>query len=59
MLMKHNGNVSACAREAGLDRSNFIRLCRSIHIVPGVFRGYTSLDEEITEAKRPCTESEE
>jgi len=38
MLSKHTGNVSAAAREAALDRSNFLRLLRRHQIKSQEFR---------------------
>jgi len=37
-LNKHGGNVSAAAREAKLDRSNFLRLLRRYGLRADVFR---------------------
>lgn len=38
VLTKHNGNVTAAAREAAVDRSNFLRLLRRHHIDASGFR---------------------
>lgn len=38
LLKKHTGNVSSAAREAKLDRSNFLRLLRKHGVTAGVFR---------------------
>jgi transcriptional regulator with GAF, ATPase, and Fis domain len=37
-LIRHHGNVSSAAREAHLDRSNFLRLLRRHHIQAAEFR---------------------
>lgn len=39
MLARHGGNVSAAAREAHLDRSNFLRLLRRHRMTAQEFRG--------------------
>lgn len=39
ILKKYDGNVSAAAREAALDRSNFLRLLRRHSIKASAFRG--------------------
>jgi DNA-binding NtrC family response regulator len=38
VLTKHHGNVTAAAREAAVDRSNFLRLLRRHHIDASAFR---------------------
>jgi DNA-binding NtrC family response regulator len=38
VLTKHQGNVTAAAREAAVDRSNFLRLLRRHHIDAAAFR---------------------
>ncbi len=38
LLQKNNGNVTAAAKEAGLDRSNFLRLLRRHQIQAQTFR---------------------
>lgn len=38
VLTKHNGNVTAAAREAAVDRSNFLRLLRRHQIDAATFR---------------------
>jgi DNA-binding NtrC family response regulator len=38
VLERHHGNVTAAAREAAVDRSNFLRLLRRHHIDAAVFR---------------------
>lgn len=39
LLEKHGGNVTAAAKEAALDRSNFLRLLRKHHINAAQYRG--------------------
>lgn len=39
LLEKHQGNVTAAAKEASLDRSNFLRLLRKHHINAAQYRG--------------------
>ena len=38
MLYTHNGNVSAAARTAQMDRSNFLRVCRVYGVKAAHFR---------------------
>jgi DNA-binding NtrC family response regulator len=38
VLSKHHGNVTAAAKEAAVDRSNFLRLLRRHHIDASVYR---------------------
>ena len=38
VLTKHNGNVTAAAREAAVDRSNFLRLLRRHQIDAAAYR---------------------
>ena len=44
VLSRHSGNVSAAAREANLDRSNFLRLLRRHALKAEIYRRQTSTD---------------
>jgi two-component system response regulator AtoC len=39
LLERHHGNVTAAAKDAGVDRSNFLRLLRRHHIEAANYRG--------------------
>lgn len=38
LLRRHNGNVTHAAKEAGIDRSNLLRLIRSVGLKADSFR---------------------
>jgi anaerobic nitric oxide reductase transcription regulator len=38
-LARHGGSMSAAAREAGMDRSNFHRLARRLGVAAGLHHG--------------------
>lgn len=48
-LGRHNGNVSAAAREAKIDRSNFLRLLRRYQIKSSAFRDGSEGADEATD----------
>jgi DNA-binding NtrC family response regulator len=45
LLSRMQGNVTAAAKESGIDRSNFLRLLRRHHINAQNFRGVTTLKQ--------------
>ena len=50
ILKRHQGNVSAAARDARLDRSNFLRLLRKHTIKSEEYRTLTSIEEDLKAA---------